>query len=84
MFTYYRDVPYIVEKDSYGNETKYYQDIYSTEVDEFGNRTRVKNTKDYKWEKKEYWNLCFNEVTNQFITFYSWMPVLSCNIDNIY
>lgn len=84
MFTYYRDVPYIVEKDSYGNETKYYQDIYSTKVDEFGNRTRVKNTEDYKWEKKEYWNLCFNEITNQFITFYSWMPVLSCNIDNIY
>lgn len=84
MFTYYRDIPYIVKTDSNGNEVKYYQDIYSTEVDEFGNRTRVKNTKDYKWERSEYWNLCFNETIGEFITFYSWIPSLSCNIDNIY
>lgn len=84
MFTYYRDIPYIVKTDSNGNEVKYYQDIYSTEVDEFGNRTRVKNTKDYKWERSEYWNICFNETIGEFITFYSWIPSLSCNIDNIY
>ena len=30
------------------------------------------------------WNICFNEYLNQFITFYSWLPSASCNIDNMY
>jgi hypothetical protein len=34
-------------------------------------------------EDKE-WNLCYNEVLQRFITFYSWTPVFSANIDNIY
>lgn len=30
------------------------------------------------------WNLCYNEVQDKFITFYSWLPSFSDNINNIY
>lgn len=30
------------------------------------------------------WNLCYNEVMQKFITFYSWVPSYSENIDNIF
>lgn len=30
------------------------------------------------------WNLCYNELLGKFITFYSWLPSFSENIDNIY
>lgn len=30
------------------------------------------------------WNLCYNEKLNKFITFYSWCPVYSENINNIF
>lgn len=30
------------------------------------------------------WNLCYNEKLEKFITFYSWTPVLSENINNIF
>lgn len=30
------------------------------------------------------WNICFNEYTQKFTTFYSWIPSFSENIDNIY
>lgn len=30
------------------------------------------------------WNICYNEVMGKFITFYSWVPSYSANIDNIY
>ena len=30
------------------------------------------------------WNLCYNEVLQKFITFYSWIPSYSENIDNIF
>jgi hypothetical protein len=30
------------------------------------------------------WNLCYNEKLNKFITFYSWLPVYSENINNIF
>ena len=33
--------------------------------------------------KKE-WNLCYNEKLEKFITFYSWTPLLSENINNIF
>jgi hypothetical protein len=29
------------------------------------------------------WNLCYNEITQTFTTFYSWIPSYSANIDNI-
>jgi len=34
----------------------------------------------YKDEEKV-WNLCYNELLEQFITFYSWIPSYSANID---
>lgn len=34
----------------------------------------------YKDEEKV-WNLCYNELLNQFVTFYSWIPSYSENID---
>ena len=37
----------------------------------------------YGFEEK-CWNLCYNEYTQQFQTFYSWIPSYSENIDNIY
>jgi len=30
------------------------------------------------------WNICFNEVLNKWITFYSWVPSYSENIENQY
>lgn len=30
------------------------------------------------------WNLCYNEITKSFVTFYSWLPSYSANIDNIF
>lgn len=30
------------------------------------------------------WNLCYNEILDKFITFYSWIPSFSENIDNIF
>ena len=37
----------------------------------------------YGFEDKT-WNLCYNEITKSFITFYSWLPSYSANIDNIF
>lgn len=37
----------------------------------------------YGFEEKA-WNLCYNELTQCFVTFYSWIPSFSENIDNIY
>ena len=37
----------------------------------------------YKDEEKV-WNLCYNELLGQFITFYSWIPSYSENIDTQY
>ena len=34
----------------------------------------------YKDEEKA-WNLCFNELLDAFVTFYSWIPSYSENID---
>jgi hypothetical protein len=32
-------------------------------------------------DEEKVWNLCFNELTKQFVTFYSWVPSYSENID---
>lgn len=34
--------------------------------------------------EEKVWNLCYNELQQRFITFYSWVPSYSENIDNIY
>ena len=33
--------------------------------------------------EEKVWNLCFNETQDSFVTFYSWVPSYSANIDNI-
>lgn len=33
--------------------------------------------------EEKVWNLCYNEIQQQFTTFYSWIPSYSANIDNI-
>ena len=37
----------------------------------------------YGFEEKV-WNICYNEVLGKWITFYSWVPSYSENIDNVY
>jgi len=37
----------------------------------------------YGFEEKV-WSLCWNELMQKFITFYSWLPSYSASIDNIY
>ena len=34
--------------------------------------------------QEEAWNICWNENREKWITFYSWMPSYSANIDNIF
>lgn len=34
--------------------------------------------------EEEAWNLCYNEIMQKFVTFYSWMPVMSENINNTF
>lgn len=34
--------------------------------------------------EEKVWNICYNEVLQKWITFYSWVPSYSENIDNIY
>ena len=34
--------------------------------------------------EEKVWNLCYNEITQSFVTFYSWVPSYSANIDNIF
>jgi hypothetical protein len=53
----------------------YYKDI-PKERDEKG--------KIIQWSEGTTWSLCYNLVTNTFTTFYDWIPIESCNIDNIY
>lgn len=37
----------------------------------------------YGFEEKA-WNICYNEILGKWITFYSWIPSYSANIDNLY
>jgi hypothetical protein len=37
----------------------------------------------YKDEEKV-WNLCYNEILGEFVTYYSWVPSYSENIDTQY
>lgn len=39
---------------------------------------------DLYGEEENVWNICFNEILNKWITFYSWVPSDSENIDNIF
>jgi hypothetical protein len=35
-------------------------------------------------EEEKVWNICYNEILNKWITFYSWVPSYSEAINNIY
>lgn len=92
IFTYYKDIPMtchkfndegiIVEnKDDKGK-------LIWKPVDLSGNLI-LEKTVDPKplidrWDTGKTWSLCFNEVNNNFVTFYDWYPVESCNVDNIF
>ena len=39
---------------------------------------------DIYQDEEKVWNLCYNEIYNKFITFYSWIPSYSENIDTQY
>lgn len=39
---------------------------------------------DIYQDEEKVWNLCYNEIYNKFITFYSWVPSYSENIDTQY
>jgi hypothetical protein len=35
-------------------------------------------------EEEKVWNICYNEILNKWITFYSWVPSYSEAINNLY
>lgn len=39
---------------------------------------------DLNIKEEKVWNLCYNEILQTFVTFYSWIPSYSENIDNIF
>lgn len=39
---------------------------------------------DYNGLEEVAWNLCYNELQKAFVTFYSWIPSYSANIDNVF
>ena len=45
------------------------------------------NMDDYKdcllYTSEKVWNICYNEVLQKWVTFFSWVPSYSENIDNI-
>jgi hypothetical protein len=62
--------------------------IVPIEVDLSGNLI-LEDTVDPKslidyWKSGKTWNICYNEVLQQWITFYDWYPIESCNVDNIF
>lgn len=92
IFTFYKDIPTYKSVLPEGYDEDYYE---IGEGDIIINRsTKKKVIKNYEyvvadkiiksWSPGKTWSLCFNEVSNQFITFYDWYPIESCNVDNIY
>lgn len=64
--------PIIGVRNVKGHYNAFKQDIMFTFYDDL-----------YGFEEKV-WNVCYNEVMQKFITFYSWVPSYSANIDNIH
>lgn len=64
--------PIIGVRNVKGHYNAFKQDVMFTFYDDL-----------YGFEEKV-WNICYNEVMQKFITFYSWVPSYSANIDNIY
>lgn len=64
--------PIIGVRNVKGHYNAFKQDVMFTFYDDL-----------YGFEEKV-WNICYNEVMQKFVTFYSWVPSYSANIDNIY
>lgn len=64
--------PIIGVRNVKGHYNAFKQDVMFTFYDDL-----------YGFEEKV-WNVCYNEVMQKFITFYSWVPSYSANIDNIH
>lgn len=64
--------PIIGVRNVKGHYNAFKQDVLFTFYDDL-----------YGFEEKV-WNICYNEVMQKFITFYSWVPSYSANIDNIH
>lgn len=64
--------PIIGVRNVKGHYNAFKQDVMFTFYDDL-----------YGFEEKV-WNICYNEVMQKFITFYSWIPSYSANIDNIH
>lgn len=64
--------PIIGVRNVKGHYNAFKQDVMFTFYDDL-----------YGFEEKV-WNICYNEVMQKFITFYSWVPSFSANIDNIH
>jgi hypothetical protein len=84
----YRDIEGHWDKWDLNTKTWNFDGVEYQQVDLSGNLI-LEDTLDpkpliEKWESGKTWSLCYNEITKQFITFYDWYPVESCNIDNIF
>lgn len=64
--------PIIGVRNVKGHYNAFKQDVMFTFYDDL-----------YGFEEKV-WNICYNEVMQKFVTFYSWVPSYSANIDNIH
>lgn len=64
--------PIIGVRNVKGHYNAFKQDVMFTFYDDL-----------YGFEEKV-WNICYNEVMQKFITFYSWVPSYSANIDNVH
>lgn len=64
--------PIIGVRNVKGHYNAFKQDVMFTFYDDL-----------YGFEEKV-WNICYNEVMQKFVTFYSWIPSYSANIDNIH
>lgn len=64
--------PIIGVRNVKGHYNAFKQDVMFTFYDDL-----------YGFEEKV-WNICYNEIMQKFITFYSWVPSYSANIDNIH
>lgn len=64
--------PIIGIRNVKGHYNAYKQDVMFTFYDDL-----------YGFEEKV-WNICYNEIMQKWVTFYSWIPSYSANIDNIH
>lgn len=72
------------EKNCKSHYNAFKRDVLFTFYNTIRSNTEKDENGEYKIISQKEWNLCYNEVLQKFITFYSWTPSFSANIDNIY